>query len=123
MSQSKLEIHHVVELLLQDALPTLGERARVEVLRFSANFAILARAWMDNGQSLEEAQRSFEGAVVDGLQEAAHDLYWDTTWPACPRHPRHPLWYDATRQAWRCKEDPTTATPLGRLADFYPPAA
>ena len=122
MSQSKLETHRVVTLLLQDALPTLGERARGEVLRLAANYGDLAEVWMDNGQSLEEAQRSLECAVVDGLQEAAHDLFWDTTWPACPRHVRHPLWYDDARQAWCCQQDPTIVAPLGRLADLYPPA-
>jgi hypothetical protein len=50
--------------------------------------------WMRNGESLEEPQRSFARSVVDGLQETAHALWWDATWPTCPRHASHPLWFD-----------------------------
>jgi hypothetical protein len=122
MSQRRLDTDRVVQLLLRDALPAFGERARAEVLRLAVNYATLAREWMAGGRTLTEVQRSYDSAVVDGLQEAAHDLYWDSTWPACPRHVRHPLWYDETRQLWHCKEDPTIVTPLGRLAELYPPA-
>jgi hypothetical protein len=122
MSQSKLNTTRVVELLLHDALPALGERARAEVLRLAANYEQLAHEWIESGQSVEEAQRSFESAVVDGLQQAAHDLCWDSTWPACPRHGRHPLWYDEARQVWFCKHDATVIAPLGRLADLNLPA-
>ena len=122
MSQSEIDTDRVVQLLLRDSVPVLGERARVEVLRLAANYEALAREWMENGQSLSEAQRSFDCAVVDGLQQAAHDLFWDTTWPACPLHLRHPLWYDEARQAWRCNQDSAVVTPLGHLADLDPPA-
>ena len=122
MSQSKLDTNRVVQVLLDDALPTLGERARAEVLQLANNYEQLAREWIEGGQSVEEAQRSFEAAVVDGLQETAHDLYWDTTWPVCPRHAHHPLWYDSARQVWHCEQDPTVIAPLGRLADLNIPA-
>jgi hypothetical protein len=122
MSQSKLDTIRIVHLLLQDAIPTLGERARAEVLSLVANYEGRAREWMEDGQSLGDAQRAFDAAVVDGLQETAHDLFWDTTWPACPLHSRHPLWYDDTQQVWRCKQDATVVTPLGQLADLSPPA-
>jgi hypothetical protein len=123
MSQSKLDTSLVVRLLLQDSVPTLGERARAEVLRLAANYETLAREWLEGGQPLDDAQRSFDRAVIDGLQQAAHDLFWDTTWPACPLHRRHPLWYDETREAWRCAQDPAVVAPLGSLADLRPPAA
>lgn len=122
MSQSKLDTNRVVQLLLRDSLPTLGERARAEVLRLASNYEALAGEWMEDGQSLSDAQRALDAAVVDGLQEAAHDLFWDTTWPACPVHPRHPLWYDEIRRAWCCKQDPAVVAPLGCLADLHPPA-
>ena len=122
MSRSVVDTARIVQLLLHDALPTLGERARAEVLRLAASYEALAREWMDNGESLPDAQRAFESAVVNGLQEAAHDLFWDTMWPACPLHARHPLWYDESQQVWHCKEDAAVTTPLGRLADLHPPA-
>ena len=46
MSQGTLNTDHIVSLLLRDALPTLGERARSEVLRLVANYTELARAWL-----------------------------------------------------------------------------
>lgn len=122
MSQTKLDTNRVVELLLRDALPSLGERSRDEVLRLACSYEALAREWMVNGQSLSEAQRAFDSAVVNGLQQSAHDLFWDTTWPTCPLHQRHPLWYDEIRQAWCCKQDPAVVTPLGGVADLNPPA-
>jgi hypothetical protein len=122
MSQDTLDSHRIVGLLLQDAVPTLGERARTEVLRLAANYKELARDWMRHGDSLSEAQRSFDRSVVDGLQQTAHDLFWDTTWPACPRHLRHPLWYDEGQQAWFCQQDGAVVAPLGGLAELHPPA-
>ena len=122
MSQGKLDTDRVVQLLLRDAIPTLGERARIEVLRLATNYEELAREWIRNGESLAEAQRSFDRSVVDGLQETAHDLWWDTTWPTCPRHPSHPLWFDEDRGAWYCQRDGSSIAPLGELADLRPPA-
>ena len=91
MSHDTLDTDRVVRLLLQDALPTLGERARVEALRLAAIYRELAQGRIRDGESLAEAQRSFERSVVDGLQQTAHDLSWDTIWPACPLHRRHPV--------------------------------
>jgi hypothetical protein len=122
MSLGKLDTDRVVRLLLQDAVPTLGQRAHAEVLHLAINYEELAREWMREGESPAEAQRSFDRAVVDGLQQAAHDLFWDTTWPACPLHPRHPLWYDEKRQTWYCRQEGAAVAPLGGLARLRPPA-
>ena len=122
MSLGELDTGRVVRLLLQDAVPTLGERARAEVLRLAANYEELAREWLRHGESPAEAQRSFDRAVVDGVQGTAHDLFWDTTWPACPRHARHPFWYDEARDAWCCQQDGSAVAPLGGLTGLRPPA-
>jgi len=111
-----VDTERIVSLLLKDAVATLGERARSEVLSLAANYEELARERMEAGDSLAEAQRSFDRSVVDGLQQTAHDLFWATTWPACPRHPHHPLWYDENRQTWHCQQDPSVVAPLGGLA-------
>ena len=110
-----LETDRVARLLLDDALPTLGVRARAEVQALVANYAELAKDWARQGQSPAEVQRAFDRAVVDGLQQTAHDLFWDTTWPACPVHGRHPLWFDEERQVWCCARKPDVALPLGSL--------
>jgi hypothetical protein len=51
--------------------------------------------------------------IVDDVQQALHDEFVDTTWPACPRHHRHPLWY--RDGAWWCEQDAVAIAPLGEL--------
>ena len=123
MSQMNLDTERAVGLLLKDAVPTLGVRARAGVRRLAANYAELAEEWIRQGDSAAEAQRSFDRSVVDGLQQTAHDLFWDTTWPACPRHHRHPLWYDADSDAWCCEQDGAVLAALGSLAGLSSPAS
>ena len=56
--------------------------------------------------SVAASQREFYDNYVDYLhsvtedvQQLMHDLRIDTTWPACPRHPNHPLW---VHSGWWC---------------------
>ena len=51
--------------------------------------------------------------VVEDVQQKLQDEFIDTTWPACPRHPNHPLDYAAG--AWRCPQDGEVVAPLGSL--------
>ena len=74
------------------------------------------------GSSLAEAQAFFDREVVDRFQQDVHDEHWDTTWPACPHHPNHPLWYARDRDAWVCRQTGATVAPLGGLAALRPPA-
>jgi hypothetical protein len=117
MTLSTFDPDRVVQPLLADA-QSLGEPARFELERLAANYAAFAREQMQepDAVSVEDAQRFYEREVVDQLQQAAHDLYWDTTWPACPRHPNHPLWYDEGHGAWCCPRDGAPLAPLGGLA-------
>ena len=52
--------------------------------------------------------------VVGDVQQTLHDLHLDTTWPACPRHRRHPLWCHG--DAWTCEQDRVVAARRGELA-------
>ena len=122
MSAGRVDPNPVVERLLSDAVPTLGDRAYDEVRRLAANYEELSQEWIRNGDNLAEAQESFDRAVVDGLQQTAHDAFWDTTWPACPRHPQHPLWFNASRGEWYCQRDGVSIAPLGELFGSLPPA-
>jgi hypothetical protein len=70
------------------------------------------------GATLAEAQESFDRGVVDNFQQAVHDEQWDTAWPACPRHPNHPLWYDAELEAWCCTTDQVVIAPLGGVPEL-----
>ena len=42
----------------------------------------------------------FVQKLVDDVQQYFHDTFVDTTWPACPQHPNHPLWFHD--DAWWC---------------------
>jgi len=123
MSQTALDTKRIVRLLLADAVATLGESARGQVLDVAANMdENNARVWLEQGDSLAQVQAAFDQGVGDNFQQDVHDTHWDTTWPACPRHPNHPLWYDLGRDAWCCPRDGAAIAPLGGLAGIRPPA-
>lgn len=123
----------VVQLLLQDAIATLGESARTPALLLAEHFVDNAHQQMQpveardgwpasDGVSLAEAQRFFDRELVDHFQQDVHDSFWDTTWPACPRHPNHPLWYREEQMAWCCPRDGAVIAALGNLgASLRPP--
>lgn len=56
--------------------------------------------------------------LVEHVQQEFHDLFIDTTWPACPRHPNHPLWY--REGAWWCERDAVAIASLGGLRPAPP---
>jgi hypothetical protein len=60
-----------------------------------------------------EALPEYEQRVIDEVQQRLHDEFVNTTWPTCPLHPNHPLWYSDGR--WRCPHAGAIA-PLGELA-------
>jgi len=133
MSQGTLDSTRIVQLLLRDAVGTLSERVRAEVLATAVSVERNAREQMQRvepgayldaaaGCSLAEAQEFFDREVVDRFQQTVHDEQWDTTWPACPRHPNHPLWYRAEEQAWYCPADDAALAPLGGLTNLRAPA-
>jgi hypothetical protein len=51
--------------------------------------------------------------VVDDVQQAIHDTFVDPTWPQCPRHHNHPLWYRDGQ--WWCDADDVSIARLGEL--------
>ena len=56
----------------------------------------------------------YVGEVVDDVQQYFHDAFVDTTWPSCPHHPNHPLWF--ADGWWRCEEMTERVAPLGALS-------
>lgn len=68
----------------------------------------------DTAEDVRELERPDGGEkLVNDVQQYFHDTFVDTTWPACPRHPRHPLWYRAG--SWWCVEDGVAIAALGGL--------
>jgi hypothetical protein len=93
----------VVELLLRDVETTLGASARDE----AAAYARLERR-------LGNARDDHPETLVDSVQTYIHDCFIDPTWPACPLHGHHPLWFGRD-DAWWCTSDDVKIAPLGGL--------
>jgi hypothetical protein len=55
-----------------------------------------------------EAVDAYIERVVEEVQQYIHDTRIDTTWPSCPNHPNHPMWF---RDGWWCAD----GQPLARL--------
>jgi hypothetical protein len=93
----------VIGLVLQDLLATVGPGHEFAVHDAAARLRLFSANAAD-----------FEQRVVDDVQQYLHDTFADTTWPACPHHPNHPLWY--LEQWWRCEQKGIRIAPLGELA-------
>lgn len=91
----------VVGLLLQDLARTVGPGQEGVVEESAARI----RLFSDNSD--------FEQRVVDDVQQHLHDTFVDTTWPGCPDHPHHPLWY--SDKWWTCAQTGKRVAPLGEL--------
>jgi hypothetical protein len=63
----------------------------------------------------KSSEDAFASRIVDEVQQELHDTFVDTTWPHCPAHPNHPLWF--VDGAWRCTGGAAFAAPLGELED------
>jgi hypothetical protein len=94
------DLTHVLPLLQRDVETTLGTGYRQLVA--------------DTAADVRELGTEGEGdKLVEDVQQYFHDTHVDTTWPSCPRHKRHPLWY--RDGAWWCVEDGVEIARLGEL--------
>lgn len=96
------DVRRVASLLLHDMAGTLGPGHEGVVQEAAARIRLF---------SADPVR--FEQKVVDDVQQFIHDCFVDTTWPACPYHPNHPLWYSQCR--WRCERNDRAVAPLGGL--------
>jgi hypothetical protein len=108
------QVRHAVSLVAQDLQVTLGwewDRSEAETLRAAQSVA----GWDFDGFWPASA---YALKVAETVQQRLHDTFQHTTWPPCPRHPRHPLWLDDAhnRLVWRCPQDDVDVAPLGSLA-------
>ena len=97
--------HRLVPLLEADVVATLGERYR-HVVR-DATAGIYCSDPSD-----------YDERIVDNVQEQILESWIDTTWPACPRHGRHPLVYQ--EGGWWCQQDRVVLCKVGELATLIP---
>ena len=100
MTDEPDELARAVPLLEADVARTIGEGYRFLAARVAEHLA---------GYGFGDAEK-----LVEDVQQELHDLYVDTTWPACPRHGRHPLWYHSDGWWW-CEQDGAALYELGAL--------
>ena len=89
----------VVSLLLADVEATIGPGHEEAISEAAARRRLHA-----------DDPALYVGEVVDDVQQYFHDAFVDTTWPPCPHHPNHPLWFSGGW--WRCER---TEEPIARL--------
>lgn len=92
----------IVDLLRADVGRTIGRGYDADIARIAAEKRLFA---ID--------PPTYESSVVDEVQQYLHDTFVDTTWPACPHHSNHPLWY--SDGWWRCERIDTPVAKLGSL--------
>lgn len=110
----ELDTEGVVRLLLRD-VASLGAWAQADVRAMTERVVEFAHERWEAGDDRDDVQSSFDQRVVDGCQEEAQEIRRFTTWPPCPRHPQHPLWYEVSDDAWCCPRDGSVVAPLGEL--------
>jgi hypothetical protein len=102
-SVSNEDQQRVVRLLEMDVAATIGDNHRNEI----AEVACWVRVFADTPDDYEQR-------LVDDLQQWFHDAFIDTSWPNCPDHPHHPLWF--SHGWWRCEQSEKRVAKLGALA-------
>ena len=95
------DLNETVRRLLLDVAATVGAPHTAIVVELA-----------DNARGLNLDDRSSK--CVDDVQQYFHDTFVDTTWPACPRHPNHPL--EFSEGFWCCPRDHSRMTKLGELS-------
>lgn len=104
---SDLEIEKLLGLLQSDISWTIPARHRALA---PATLEDVRERW--DWMSCADIA-SLTEKVVDDVQQEFMDMFIDTTWPACPRHPNHPLWLHDGQ--WYCERDEEALAPLGGL--------
>ena len=107
------DVEEVVALVARDLETTLGwsaGRARAVAGRWVYDLATDPQSGVDSAEELGLR-------AAEGLQEWLHEDLRETTWPACPRHRRHPLWLGVGDDpvTWCCPADGTAVARLGEL--------
>ena len=92
----------IVRLLGADTRATVGINREQIVVEEATRLRLYA-----------QCVEGYDDDVVDAVQQRLHDEFIDTSWPACPEHPNHPLWF--SDGWWRCTASGTAVAKLGEL--------
>jgi hypothetical protein len=113
MTELHGNLDQVVERLRRDVAATVGPAHEATVLAQAAHVREFAAETARDHPDEPPDSADLGQRVVDNVQEEFHDLWVDTTWPACQRHPNHPLWYRDGQ--WWCETDGVAIASLGNL--------
>lgn len=91
-----------VENLKRDVTATLG-----------ASYADVVETHARRLLPFDWPVHAFAERLIGDVQQEFHDTFVDTTWPHCPAHPNHPLWFDDG--VWRCNASGAAFAALGDL--------
>jgi hypothetical protein len=94
---------NVIALLERDVEATLGH-GHGDVIRKETQ----------NSRKYVTDPAYYVDKVVEDVQQYFHDCRIDITWPACPRHPNHPMWFE--NGMWTADGKPVAK--LGELIDW-----
>lgn len=97
------DVRRIVSLLCADLRNTIGATYEAVVEETAAHI-----------RSFTDDRDDFEQRVVDDVQQYLHDTFVDTSWPRCPAHLNHPLWY--SESSWRCEQTGRDFGQLGTLS-------
>jgi hypothetical protein len=89
---SEATVERVTQALRADITATLGAGFTFDLDSFVEDGRRTHSIRITGMSSYYGGDEHFIGGVVDDVQQYIHDTFIDTTWPACPRHPNHPLW-------------------------------
>ena len=98
-----MDLRDCVERLTRDVVSTLSH----------AHSAIVGDAARHLATYRSLTDPDFIDSLVQDVQQSLHDEFVDTTWPACPSHPNHPLWFNDGW--WWCERDKVRVAELGGL--------
>ena len=93
----------VVSLLCADVEATIGPGHDEAIIEVAARRRLYA-----------DVPAQYVSDIVDDVQQYFHDSFVDTTWPSCPFHPNHPLWF--SDGWWRCERIEEPIARLGALS-------
>ena len=96
------DIQELVTLLRHDVTATIDE-THDDIIHAMAFDSIAVTSSRDD----------YIQTVVDNLQQYFHDTFVDTTWPRCPDHSNHPLWFHDGW--WLCERSKQRVAKLGDL--------
>jgi hypothetical protein len=76
-----------------------------------ASYVHMVQRFADHTHEYIDDPTYYVERVVEDVQNFILDDV--ITWPVCPHHPQHPLWYHDG--AWVCEKDRLVVAPLGEL--------